>query len=172
MTSEKRYMRLAAVLAIVILAFGGCAAPPESATETESSTPAPSVPLNASINAVMVGLVDHASHSIWDAAAPEKAPKDDKAWEEVGHHAIQLVAAGSVIAMPGTGKSDAAWVKNPEWQQYAKELADAGNAALEATRTKDANALSDAGDKLVMTCEGCHKAYKGDLPTEGIVHPH
>lgn len=172
MASEKRYIRLAAILAIATLTFAGCATPPESATETESTIPAPPVPLSASINAVMVGLVDHASHSIWDAAVPEKAPKDDKAWEEVGHHAIQLVAAGSVIAMPGTGKSDAAWVKNLEWQQYAKELVDSGNAALEATRNKDTKALSDAGDKLVMTCEGCHEAYKGELPTEGILHPH
>jgi cytochrome c556 len=130
------------------------------------------VPLEVSINAVMVGLVDHASHTIWDAGAPGQAPKTDKAWEEVQHHAIQLAAAGSVIAIPGTGKSDAAWVKTPEWQRYAKELADVGVLAWKAAESKDIKGITDSGDKLVATCEGCHKVYKGDLPTEGILHPH
>ena len=143
---------------------------PEPAVQSQAA--APSVPLETSINAVMVGLVDHASHTIWDAAVPEQAPKDDKAWEEIAHHAIQLTVAGSVIAMPGTGKSDAAWVATPEWQRYARDLAAAGTQALEAAQKKDTSAISAAGDKLVVTCEGCHDLYKGDLPTEGILHPH
>lgn len=164
------------VLALIAsaLTLSGCAAPPkeEPPKKEEAPLPAASVPLQTSINAVMVGLVDHASHSIWDAAVPEKAPKNDKAWQEVEHHAIQLIAAGTVISVPGTGKSDADWVKNPEWQRYAKELADAGNAAWDAAKKKDKKAIAEVGDKLVTVCEGCHKQYKGELPTEGILHPH
>ena len=161
-------------LLVAALMLSGCTPPAteEPEAKQEAAPPAPSVPLEISINAVMVGTVDHAAHSIWNAVVPETAPKNDKNWEEIEHHAIQLVAAGSVIAMPGTGQSDAAWVKNPEWQQYAKEMADTGVAAWDAAKKKDKQALSDAGDKLVTTCEGCHKAYKGDLPTEGILHPH
>jgi cytochrome c553 len=55
---------------------------------------------------------------------------------------------------------------------YAKELADEGIAAWEAAKKKDKQALSDVGDKLVTTCENCHKAYKPEVPTEGILHPH
>lgn len=165
MKSGRKMGRLAAPLTVLALIIAGCA--------TAEQNPAPpAVPLEVSINAVMVGLVDHASHSIWDAAVAETAPKTDKDWEEVQHHAIQIAAAGSVIAMPGTGKSDAEWVKNEEWQRYAKELADTGVAAWDAAKAKDMKAISDVGDRLVTICENCHKAYKGELPTEGILHPH
>ena len=175
MTGPRRQSQwIKAALITAALALSACteAEKKEPEPTQETAAPAPSVPLGVSINAVMVGLVDHASHSIWEAATPEKAPKNDKAWEEVQHHAIQLAGAGSVIAMPGTGSADAAWVKNPEWQGYAKALSEAGVMAWDAAKQKDVKALSDAGDKLVGTCEGCHKAYKGELPTEGIVHPH
>jgi hypothetical protein len=33
---------------------------------------------HGSINAVMVGMVDHAAHVIWDAATEGQAPKTDK----------------------------------------------------------------------------------------------
>jgi hypothetical protein len=160
------------------LGLGACAEAEKAEPETKPEAVAPAVapaaalPLGVSINAVMVGLIDHASHSIWDAGAPGKAPKNDKAWQEVEHHAIQLAAAASVISTPGTGSADAAWVKNPEWQRYAKEMSDAALEGSNAAKSKDVKALAAVGDKLVATCENCHKAYKGDLPTEGILHPH
>jgi hypothetical protein len=175
MTGSSRKSRwIKAVLITVVIGLGACTEGKTGESETKQQTvaPAPSVPLNVSLNAVMVGLVDHASHSIWDAATPKKAPKTDKEWEEIQHHAIQLAAAGSVIAMPGTGKSDEAWVKNPEWQRYSRELSDEGLQAWDAAKKKDMKAIADVGDKLVATCESCHKAYKGELPTEGILHPH
>ncbi len=45
--------------------------------------------------------------------------------------------------------------------------------ALEAKDAVDAKskvALRDAGDKLVDTCESCHKIFKPDVPSEGIMH--
>jgi hypothetical protein len=29
-----------------------------------------------------------------------------------------------------------------------------------------------ANGQVVESCEGCHKEFKPDLPTEGIVHTH
>ena len=172
--SRRKRQWIKVSLITVVFGLGACTESQKGEPETKQQTvaPASSVTLGVSINAVMVGLVDHASHSIWDAATPGKAPKTDKAWEEIQHHAIQLAAAGSVIAMPGTGKSDEAWVKNPEWQRYARELSDEGVQAWDAAKKKDIKAISEVGDKLVATCESCHKAYKGELPTEGILHPH
>ena len=169
----RRMMRYGGVLCV--LAVGACT-PATEDTVSDTAQQAPdlvsSVPLEVSLNAVMVGLVDHASHSIWEAATTEHAPKTDKDWEEVEHHALQIAAAGSVISKAGTGGSDAVWVKTPDWQRYAKELADTGVAAWDAAKKKDMQAVTDVGDRLVMTCEGCHELYKGELPTEGILHPH
>jgi len=160
------------VAGIGILVLQGCTGPAEQKLAVQPAPQAPAVPLNVSINAVMVGLVDHASHQIWNAATKEKAPKTDKDWYDLQHHAIQVAASGSLIMIPGTGKSDAEWVNKPEWKKYSQELADAGLAALDAAKNKNAQALSDAGDKLVTTCESCHKVFKGDLPSEGILHEH
>jgi hypothetical protein len=42
-----------------------------------------------------------------------------------------------------------------------------------AVDAKNQMALRSAGDALVEVCEGCHKQFKPDVPTEGILHvPH
>jgi hypothetical protein len=129
------------------------------------------VPLQTSINAVMVDLVDHSAHFIWDASyAPKLSGRD---WQVVEQHAIQLVASGTLISLPGTGVADRGWVVSPAWQEWAQKLADGGLAALAAVKTADQRALERAGDVIVETCEGCHSVFKPDTPTEGILHvPH
>ena len=49
-----------------------------------------------------------------------------------------------------------------------------GKTALAAARSRNLPALIEANGKLVETCEGCHKQFKPELPTEGIGHqpPH
>jgi cytochrome c556 len=120
----------------------------------------------------MVGLVDHASHTLWDVEKEGRAPKTDADWGELEHHAIQLAAAGPLIALGGTGQADPGWAQSPAWKKYSQELADAGVAALNAVRSKNLEALVKANGQLVDVCERCHKEFKPELPTEGIVHPH
>jgi len=151
----------------------GCNTGVEQQQAVQQANPqAPAVPPAVSVNAVMVALVDHASHVIWDVAEEAKAPKNDKDWGELEHHATQLAASGTLIALGGTGKADPGWAQLPDWKKYSQELTDAGLAALSAVRSKNREALLKAGDQLVATCEGCHKEFKPELPTEGIVHPH
>ena len=121
---------------------------------------------------MMVGFVDHAGHVLWDVADETKAPKTDKDWGELEHHAIQMAAAGTLIALGGTGPADPGWANLPAWQTYSQQLSDGGLAALSAVRRKDRGALLKAGDQIVQTCESCHKEFKPELPTEGLVHPH
>jgi len=51
-------------------------------------------------------------------------------------------------------------------------MSDAGAAALTAAQGKNLNALVEANGRLVESCDGCHKEFKPDLPTEGIAHTH
>ncbi len=125
-----------------------------------------------SLNAVMVGLVDHAAHNLWDLGREGMAPVSDADWREVEHHAIQLIAAGSSITFGGTGSMDANWVEQDGWRAYSQDLADAGVAAYDAAVRRDLNGVLTAGDSLIMSCEGCHQEYKPALPSEGIMHPH
>lgn len=122
----------------------------------------------------MVTWVDNASHVLWDTEWPEGAPKDDADWTEVQDHAAQLIAASTLLQLGGTGPRDAEWVGQDNWKTYAVEMGNAGKAALGAARAKNMPALLNANGNLTSSCEGCHKAFKPDLPTEGKMHqnPH
>jgi cytochrome c556 len=145
------------------------AAPPSTAVEQAAATTAKA---EVSINEVMVALVDHAGHNLWDVEQEGKAPRTDADWQNVWEHAVQIAAAGPAITVGGTGPSDAVWVKSPSWHTYAQRMSDAGVAALNAAKSKNFDALVMANGQLVNSCEGCHKEFKPDLPTEGIVHTH
>jgi hypothetical protein len=129
---------------------------------------------NTTYNELMVRWIDNASHVLWDAEKPGFAPKDEADWVEIEDHAVQLAAAGTLIQLPGTGVSDAIWAKADGWQANAKMMAEAGRAALTAAQARSLPMLIEANGELVGTCEGCHKAFKPELPTEGIAHqrPH
>jgi hypothetical protein len=157
----------------------GCAAPseppPESgaAPQTQSAgSPSFGIEPRISINAVMVGLVDHAAHHIWDLGREGAAPESDKDWMEVEHHAIQLAAGASWIATGGAGEPDAGWVRQLPWKDYAARVNEGAVTALEAARARKLEDVLAAGDRIIEACEGCHAEFKPDLPTEGIVHPH
>jgi hypothetical protein len=163
------------LLGVGIVCVSACASPaPEQAAPVAAVEPAPLIAKpEVSINAVMVALVDHAGHNLWNVEQKGKAPRTDADWEVVQEHAVQIAAAGPAITVGGTGPTDAAWVKSPSWHTYAQQMSDAGVAALNAAKGKNFEALVAANSRLVESCEQCHKAFKPELPTEGIVHtPH
>lgn len=129
------------------------------------------LPMQTSINALMVALVDHSAHELWQAGSSQTLSPVD--WRTVEQHAIQLIASGTLVSLGGTGPADAGWVATPAWQEWNQRMTDGAQAALEAARATDQGALNRAGSALVAACQGCHDAFKPELPTEGYVHaPH
>jgi cytochrome c556 len=51
-------------------------------------------------------------------------------------------------------------------------MSDAALAAVKATEGENLEALVAANGQLVQSCEGCHKEFKPELPSEGVVHAH
>jgi cytochrome c556 len=72
----------------------------------------------------------------------------------------------------GTGVRDREWVQSATWQKWSRAMSGAGMAAHKAAQDKNLNALVAANSQLVDACEGCHKEFKPDLPSEGIAHVH
>jgi len=163
------------MISVGALFLAACSAPPPQQAAAppaaEQSAPLTAKP-EVSINEVMVALVDHAGHNLWNAEKEGKAPKTDAEWQTVWEHAVQIAAAGAAITVGGTGPMDAEWVKSPAWHTYAQKLSDAGVAARNAAKSKNLDALVAANGQLVESCETCHKQFKPALPTEGIVHAH
>lgn len=124
-----------------------------------------------SINEVMVAQIDHASHFIWEAADPDVAASSID-WQEVEHHAIQIMSSRSALSMGGTGVNDAMWITQSSWREYVNDMNEGAMQALASARAHDQRGLARAGNKLVESCESCHRQYKPATPTEGIMHPH
>ena len=116
------------------------------------------------INDIMVSVVDHNAHIIWNAADPKMAPKTDQDWHVLEHAATTIAVAGNMILIPGPPKDDHLWVSDPAWQQLAQDETNAGLKAIAAVDHHDLKALEAAGDDLVVTCEACHKKFKPALP--------
>lgn len=153
------------ILAVILTACGNSIGGADSHRVNIPFTP------EISINEIMVAQIDHAAHFIWDAGNPD-ADESQIDWEEVSHHAIQLISSRSAMSMGGSGRNDAMWVAQPSWREYVNLMNEAGLLALRSARSQDAQGLARAGDILVDSCESCHRQYKPSLPTEGFLHSH
>jgi cytochrome c556 len=174
MGTARTRLGLTVVVATCLAASCTAPAPVEPTPAARPVTTAAPRPLRSpvSINAEMVTIVDHAGHQLWDAERSGNAPKTDAAWANLEEHATQLAAAGALVSLAGTGTNDIVWTDSAGWQKWSRALSDAGLSALKASQNKDMDALVAANGQLVEACEGCHKQFKPELPSEGIVHAH
>ncbi len=159
-------------LGAVLVILAGCApAPEQSAQRVEQAQP--EFKSVVPINDVMVSIIDHNAHIIWNAAgdrspgkrtASKYTPKNDQDWHYLEHAATALAASGNMILIAGPPKDDQEWVKNPEWRKFAQDVTNAGAKAVAAVEHRNLEELGTAGDDLVVTCEACHKKFKPELP--------
>jgi len=178
------FRRSVAATATVALALAACSAqsPAPGATGAASATSAaassapatPPLTLPISLNAVMVGAIDHASDPLFGVGnamfGSGKLPKTDADWREVQYHAYQMILLGKVIQLPGTGPRDAEWAANAQFKAFADSLSAVSMDMLALTETKDAKGFEAAGNKLIEICESCHQAFKPEIPTMKIYH--
>ena len=126
-------------------------------------------PVPVSVNALMVTMIDHSAHYIWDYAALEDRMLEEE-WLAIEYYSIQLAAAGPLITLGGTGELDNTWPLSPQWLGYSMDMSNAAMKALNAARLQDKTLLENAGDELLDSCLGCHRAFKPETPTEGVIH--
>jgi hypothetical protein len=181
--------RVAAALATVTLAALGLTA----CSQTQAPAPAaaasqtPFQP-DASIQDLMVNVVDHNADILWESVAvissekgiEEHMPRTDEEWAEVRSAAVTLAEATNLLMIPGRkvaheGKvlqdSDVEGIltagqiqalidgDHPKFASRAMALHAAALAALEAIDAKDHNKLSDVGGAIDEACEQCHTTY-------------
>lgn len=166
MPALARAARGSAVAAFLVLAALRVAIAAE-ATKTDREF----IEMQTSINAIMVAVVDWAAHEVWEASYAETLT--GRNWLTTKQYAVELLAAGTLVSLGGTGRADMAWVRNPAWQDWTSKMIEETKEALAAIEVQDQDRLRASGERLVEVCEGCHEAFKPDVPTEGILHvPH
>ena len=146
-----------ALAAPLFLMLAGCAAP----QQTEAG---PTFKPVVSVNEAMVDIVDHNSHILWNVGDEAKAPKTDADWHTLEHAATTLAAAGSILAVGGSGPDDAKWAKEADWARLNQDMTNAALKMRLAVSSKNLAGVLAAGDELVAACEACHSEYKLKIP--------
>ena len=176
----------AACATTLTLGLAACSqnqAPPAAAA-------APEIPFHpdASIQDLMLNVVDHNADILWESVAvissekgvEERQPRTDAEWATVRAAAVTLSEATNLLMIPGRkvvheGKvlqdSDVegilkavqiqALIDGDRTKFAAKALAlhETALAALAAIDAKDANKLSEVGGAIDEACEQCHTTY-------------
>jgi len=178
MKSSKRYELRALLVVFSILIAPGCStAPPEPTTEFQ---------LTASIQDIMISMVDESADTIWESVATiltpghieERRPQTDEEWATLRRHAIILVEATNLLLMEGRrAAAEGVVSENPglelepyeieeriaedrqKWSEFVGDLHDRSADMLEAINEKDADKLFDYGGPLDVACENCHLYY-------------
>jgi hypothetical protein len=133
----------------------------------------------------MDSIVDPAADYIWNAVGTtidikgihERRPRTDEDWHELRRHAIHLVEAANLIAIPG--RKVAAGNSTVEHREaldvsHIQQRLDAGHDQVvgladlmrqmgqqlaEAADHKDVDAVLKFGGDLDMVCEACHRVF-------------
>lgn len=156
-----------AVMALGILA-AGCDRQPEPAVEDGTARADLTLPI--SINAAMVGLVDHSADYLF-ALGNDDLPRNEGDWHLVLGSAYEMMLSGTVIQIPGTGEFDAEWTRNADWIRLSEDLTAIGSDAVELAEAQstDVAAWRAVGDRLIENCLACHEQFKPEIPSEGIL---
>lgn len=109
---------------------------------------------------VMVHDVDPAAFLVWNASGEviseagvqSRVPTTDEGWKSAEDGAVQLIAAGNLLMLPG-------YARDGDWSKYAAQLTETGELAKAAVEAKDGQKLFDAGAQIYVVCTACHEKY-------------
>ena len=173
-----RWHLVAVVAAVVLSAACADESPERSSTAAFRPT--------ASVQDIMLSIVDPAADAIWESVATiithegteERRPRTDEDWEAVRHHAVRLLEAsnlllieGRSVARPGFQSENPGIELEPAevqalidedfetWRRHLDDLYGVAVAILDAVDKRDADLLFDEGGPLDVTCERCHQKY-------------
>lgn len=117
-----------------------------------TATPQEAVKAAPSVMEVMTTMTMAASDAIFSAAS--EPPKEAAQWVALRASAKALADSGRVPTTIARAKDDA------EWIEMARALVTKAEATFAAIDQKDADALSNAGDDVYLTCKTCHDRFK------------
>jgi hypothetical protein len=165
MTSLRTFASAIALVA----ALEACQQAEQPAAETAGAN-AGELTLPVSLNAAMVGMIDPSADYLF-AVGNGDMPRNDNDWHLVSSSAYEIMLGGAVIQIPGTGEFDHGWVENPEWIRLSAELSEIGEDAVQLAEAKSSDVATwrAVSDRLIENCLACHKAFKPEIPSEGIL---
>jgi len=122
--------------------------------------PVPFTPV-ADTKLLMQSVVDPNADLIWEAVKiistkdgdQDIRPKTDQEWIAVRNAAVTVAESGNLLMMVPRAKNGG------EWMQRAQEMIKAGEEAMRAADSKNAEKLFTVGGDLYDSCSNCHREY-------------
>ena len=141
-------MQLLAFLSATLVS--ACGGPP----------PVPFTPV-ADTKLLMQSVVDPNADIVWEAVKiistkdgdQDIRPKTDAEWVAVRNAAVTVAESGNLLMMVPRAKDGG------EWMQRAQEMIKAGEEAMRAADSKNAEKLFTVGGDLYDSCSNCHRKY-------------
>ena len=181
-------IRITRAAPIIALALGLAACSQNEAPPPATAAPQTPFQPDASIQDLMLNVVDHNADILWESVAvissekgiEERMPRTDEEWATVRAAAVTLAEATNLLMIPsrkvvhegkvlqdseveGILKADQiqSLIDGDRTKFASKALAlhSAALAALAAIDAKDHNKLSDVGGAIDEACEQCHTTY-------------
>lgn len=131
-----------------------CAAHPTAA-------PMPEPVLVLSTKELMERIIDPTADVFWGASgtiitakgARTRAPTTDAGWQATVNAAATLAESANLLMLPGRA------VDQKEWTRFARQLADASVAGMNAAQARDERGVFATGGAIYVVCMNCHKKY-------------
>jgi hypothetical protein len=133
-----------------------------AASPSISDNAAPTSPFQPHVDmkTFMQHVLGPAAATIWkvngvvidEKGEHDLSPKSDDDWEQVVSGAATLAEATNALMIPQR-------TRDPDWNRYAKNLADAADKAYRAAEAHDLKSISEISDQLDGICAACHRHY-------------
>jgi hypothetical protein len=101
-------------------------------------------------------------------SATEKYGNAYTGWDVVENAAVALTDGVDLILKPGRSCQNGkpVPVQRADFQKFARDMRQAGIAALQAARTKNQEKVSDATNNIADACSNCHEVYRDKGPAD------
>lgn len=149
-----------------------------------TATPDPAFDPTYSVRRLMNMLIQPNADTLWravryvvseDGVQEDIQPTTDADWEQLRQSAVDLMAAGNALLLPGRvvadAPADAAYKYEPDeiqallaadpamWRYYIQQLQLTTQATLESINNRDVDGLLDTGAAINNACQGCHADF-------------
>jgi hypothetical protein len=160
--------KITLALGLACLGFASSLVLADNAQKTSAvAASARPLALPISLLDVMRASIEIPADGIWAAEGADKMAEED--WQLADQDAVNLVAASTLLASAGTGKNDAKWVANADWQAWVHEMQKTGLQIRSAVKVMDQKKMAAVADHLQEICEACHTKYRPQAPSDNGV---
>jgi hypothetical protein len=166
------------LLVAAMFVFVGCNRAETPAPAETAAPAAPAMTAHANLAQLMQAIPFPASNIIFDAQTndPGAKPKEGDTsggatatysnvyggWVAVENAALALKETANLVMIPGRvcGNGKPVPTDQADFQMWAKGLADAGDQALQAAKSRNLDAMLDVSGVVSDACANCHNKYR------------